>query len=41
MLILEARRYGGPMENGSFQRIAYAALIVLMFGITTGWLSGL
>ncbi len=29
------------MQNGSFQRIAYAALIVLMFGVTTGWLGGL
>jgi hypothetical protein len=25
----------------SFQKIAYAALIVLMFGVTTGWLGGL
>lgn len=24
-----------------FQKIAYAALIVLMFGVTTGWLGGL
>lgn len=27
------------MDANSFQRIAYAALIVVMFGITTGWLS--
>jgi hypothetical protein len=29
------------MGPKSFQKIAYAALIVLMFGVTTGWLGGL
>jgi hypothetical protein len=29
------------MSNDSFQKIAYVALIVLMFGACTGWLGGL
>lgn len=29
------------MTPTSFQKIAYAALIVLMFGVTTGFLGGL
>ncbi|MFT6022809.1 MAG: hypothetical protein ACI9PY_000920 [Ascidiaceihabitans sp.] len=29
------------MTPNSFQKIAYAALLVLMFGVTTGWLGGL
>mgnify|MGYP000214024532 CR=1 FL=1 len=29
------------MTPTGFQKIAYAALIVLMFGVTTGWLGGL
>ncbi len=29
------------MTPTPFQKIAYAVLIVLMFGVTTGWLGGL
>ena len=29
------------MEPKSFQKTAYIALIILMFGVTTGWLGGL
>lgn len=29
------------MEPNTFQKIAYVALIVLLFGVTTGWLGGL
>lgn len=29
------------MPNTAVQKLAYAALIVLMFGITVGWLGGL
>lgn len=29
------------MGPKSFKKIAYSALIVLMFGVTTGWLGGL
>ena len=29
------------MKASTFQNIAFALLIVLMFGVTTGWLGGL
>lgn len=29
------------MKNTTIQKVSYAALIVLMFGVTTGWLGGL
>lgn len=29
------------MTNATFQNIAYAVLIVLLFGTCTGWLGGL
>jgi hypothetical protein len=29
------------MRPTTFQKIAFAALLVLMFGVTTGWLGGL
>jgi hypothetical protein len=29
------------MRPTSLQKIAFAALLVLMFGVTTGWLGGL
>jgi hypothetical protein len=29
------------MTPTSLQKIAFAALLVLMFGVTTGWLGGL
>ncbi len=29
------------MTNSSFQKITYAALLVLLFGTCTGWLGGL
>lgn len=32
---------GSLMASNSFQKIAYIALIVLLFGVTTGWLGGL
>jgi hypothetical protein len=45
LAILRKTTYFGPkgtvMTPNSFQKIAYAALIVLMFGVTTGTLGGL
>ena len=40
------RTYGGFGEDGlmaptGIQKAAYVALIVLLFGVTTGWLGGL
>lgn len=32
---------GGWMAPNGIQKIAYAALIVVMFGVATGWLGGL
>ena len=31
---------GGPMSPTPFQKVAYTALIVLLFGVATGWLGG-
>ncbi|MFV8557914.1 hypothetical protein ACNQ62_07560 [Sulfitobacter sp. SBS6] len=30
-----------PMAPTPFQKITYAALVVLLFGVSTGWLGGL
>jgi hypothetical protein len=35
------RRAGGHMRPTGFQKVAYAALLVLMFGVTTGMFGGL
>ncbi len=32
---------GEPMAPNGIQKIAYAALLVLLFGVSTGWLGGL
>jgi len=32
---------GGPMAPSGYQKVAYIALIVLLFGVTSGWLGGL
>lgn len=32
---------GGLMVPTPYQKITYAALIVLLFGVATGWLGGL
>lgn len=29
------------MSRSGLQKIAYAALLLLLFGVTTGWLGGL
>jgi len=31
----------GQMAPTAFQKVAYAALIVLLFGVATGWLGGM
>lgn len=33
--------FGGRMAPNGVQKIAYVALIVVMFGVATGWLGGL
>lgn len=38
--MLLAKRWG-TMEAKTLQNIAFVVLIVLMFGVTTGWLGGL
>ncbi len=35
------QRNEGLMVPTQFQKITYAALVVLLFGVTTGWLGGL
>ena len=32
---------GGPMTPSGYQKVAYVALIVLLFGVSSGWLGGL
>lgn len=31
----------GHMRPKTFQKVSYVALIVLLFGVSTGWLGGL
>jgi uncharacterized membrane protein YjgN (DUF898 family) len=37
----DAQKNEGLMIPTPFQKITYAALVVLLFGVATGWLGGL